>query len=322
MEVEHIVVHTGQHYDFSMSEAFFVGLNIPTPDVNLGVGSGSHASQTGQLLVPLSETFEKYSPDWIFLYGDTNSTLAAAITASKEHFNIAHIEAGLRSFDKSMPEEINRICTDHLSDINFAPTISAMGNLKNEGLSDRSILVGDVMKDALTSTNFTGTSAKGNYLVLTLHRPSNVDDPERLKDIFEKLGATGERIILPVHPRLKNQLLKISNFFLPSNIELIEPLPYVEMIEFVKSSLGVITDSGGLQKETYMLGKLCLTVRTTTEWVETLIDGRNQLDPKLEKLSLFLENCYNARLSGDFLDSNTYGLGNASELILSNILER
>jgi UDP-N-acetylglucosamine 2-epimerase (non-hydrolysing) len=283
---EHIVVHTGQHYDDLMSDVFFRDLGIPEPDANLAVGSGSHGAMTAAMLEGLEPLLEKYRPDWVLTYGDTNSTLAAAVTAVKMHLPVAHLEAGLRSFNKRMPEEHNRVLTDHASDLLLAPTEVAMGHLRDEGLAARSVLVGDVMTDVLYATRdrlaADGVGAPdgvepGAYYVATLHRPDNTDDPARLGGIVDQLAALPHPVLLLVHPRLAQKAKEHGTVLERGAIRPIDPLAYPQLVAAVAASAGVITDSGGLQKEAFLLRVPCTTVRPETEWVETLEGGWNVL---------------------------------------------
>jgi UDP-N-acetylglucosamine 2-epimerase (non-hydrolysing) len=288
--VVHRIVHTGQHYDALMSDVHFRDLNIPTPDVSLGIGSGSQAKQTGAMMMALEEVFQDESPDWVLVYGDTNSTLAAALAAVKLHVRIAHLEAGLRSFNRRMPEEHNRVLTDHASDLLLAPTANAMIHLKNEGLQSRSVLVGDVMADVCLDvmkrvkdrdvTEVSGGVPSGQYLVATLHRADNTDDLPRLKDLIAALQNLPFIVVLPVHPRLSDRARSADITLKRGSLIPIEPLSYSEMILLVSQAFGVVTDSGGLQKEAFILGVPCTTLRTETEWVETLENGWNVLVPE------------------------------------------
>lgn len=285
---EQIIIHTGQHYDYAMSEKIFKDLGIRTPDVHLGIGSGSHASQTGLMMQALEENLIEKKPDCVIVFGDTNSTIAGALAASKLNIPVIHIEAGLRSYNKSMPEEINRIVTDHVSDLLFAPTQTAVDILEREGLKDITSLTGDIMVDTLKNSlplalEKSGilsqlNPAGGIYNLLTLHRNYNVDNPEILLNILRQLDKLGETIIFPVHPRTRNILKTIS--FIPTNIVLTEPLGYLDFIALEYNSKRIITDSGGIQKEAYILKRPCITLRTETEWVETVKEGWNILvDP-------------------------------------------
>ena len=283
-----ILVHTGQHYDPEMSQVFFEELQIPQPDYNLGVGSGSHGKQTGEILTKVEEVLLVEKPDLVLVYGDTNSTLAGALAAAKLHIPVAHVEAGLRSFDRTMPEEINRTLTDHLSDLLFCPTKTAVNNLRNEGIIKGVHLVGDVMSDALEFNrkiaeerslvlNRLGVSPK-QYLVLTVHRPSNTDSRMHMENIIGALGDCGIPVVFPVHPRTRKYLEEYGMWDrLPANFIVTEPLGYLDMIRSMGSAQKIVTDSGGIQKEAYMLGVPCVTLRENTEWEETLHDGWNIL---------------------------------------------
>ncbi|MEU4426716.1 UDP-N-acetylglucosamine 2-epimerase (non-hydrolyzing) [Actinoplanes sp. NPDC024001] len=291
-EHEHVIVHTGQHYDADLSDVFFSGLGIPDPDVHLGVGSGSHGVQTGAVLGAMDPVLEREQPDWVLVYGDTNSTLAGTVAAVKQHFRVAHLEAGLRSFNRRMPEEHNRVLTDHAADLLLAPTEEAMRHLAAEGLAERSRLVGDVMvdvclriRDAVTSGEHPrpelpeGIDPTAPYLLATLHRAENTDDPERLSALLESLAALPVPVALLAHPRLvaraESYGLKLNQGALHSG----RPLPYAGMVAAVLGSAGVVTDSGGLQKEAYLLARPCTTLRPETEWVETLDGDWNRLIP-------------------------------------------
>jgi UDP-GlcNAc3NAcA epimerase len=276
---EEIIIHTGQHYDHAMSELFFQQLEIPQPNINLEIGSGAQGAQTGRMLEAIEKELINIKPDILICFGDTNSTLAACLAASKLGVKSVHIEAGLRSFNRTMPEEINRVVADHTADLLFAPTEAAMQHLKNEGLEKRAVLTGDIMVDSVKfvqqkiGTNpYQGTP----YYLLTLHRPYNVDDPQKIRYLFELLALIDRCIVFPVHPRTRN-ILKEHAIVVPSNIELIEPQGYIEFQGLLKYAEKVITDSGGLQKEAYMAKKPCITLRSETEWVETVAAGWNLL---------------------------------------------
>lgn len=291
--VEHVIVHTGQHYDANMSDVFFEDLAIPAPDVHLGVGSGSHGVQTGAILAAIEPVFEREAPDWVLVYGDTNSTLAAAVAAVKLHMPLAHLEAGLRSFNRRMPEEHNRVLTDHAADLLLAPTEVARRHLEAEGLGERTVVVGDVMVDVCYAVRDSllarggaalggGSALGGDYLVATIHRAENTDDADRLAAIVEGLANVGRPVWLLAHPRLRARAEDFGIDLGVGAIEVREPLGYPEMVAAVLGSGGVVTDSGGLQKEAFLLARPCTTVRTETEWVETLEGGWNVLvdDPK------------------------------------------
>ncbi|AKB42274.1 non-hydrolyzing UDP-N-acetylglucosamine 2-epimerase [Methanosarcina vacuolata] len=282
------LIHTGQHYDYEMNKIFFEELGIPEPDYYLGVGSGSHGQQTGEMLRKLEEVLMVEKPDLVLTYGDTNSTLAGALAASKLGIKNAHIESGLRSFDKSMPEEINRILTDHCSDILFCPTQNAVNNLEEEGITKNVYLTGDVMVDSLL-LNKEIAEAKSSllndlnlktrdYIVVTIHRASNTDNFENLRNIIEALRELNENIIFPIHPRTE-KLLKNYNLYdsLPSSITLVKPLGFLDFIKLMNHAKMILTDSGGVQKEAYILKVPCVTLRENTEWIETIKDGWNVL---------------------------------------------
>jgi UDP-GlcNAc3NAcA epimerase len=287
-EYTEILVHTGQHYDPEMSAIFFEGLEIPQPDYNLGVGSGSHGKQTGEILIGVENVLLKEKPDLVLVYGDTNSTLAGALAAAKLHIPVAHVEAGLRSFDRTMPEEINRIVTDHISDLLFCPTKTAVKNLANEGITNCVHHVGDVMADALAFNREiaqkksrileTLVLAEKEYCVLTVHRASNTDNRQNLTSIILAVGEAGVPVVFPVHPRTRKYLQEYGLLdTMPGNILFIEPVGYLDMIRLMAGARKILTDSGGMQKEAYMLGVPCITLRENTEWVETVEAGWNVL---------------------------------------------
>lgn len=290
---EHIIVHTGQHYDHGLSAAFFDEFGLPEPDWNLGVGSGSHGAQTGEMLSRLEAVVVDVRSDWTIVYGDTNSTLAAALAAVKVHARVAHVEAGLRSGNRAMPEEINRVLTDHASDLLLAPTARSMVNLAKEGLGERSQLVGDVMADVLLglqATGFTGASVPVEvpstpYLVATLHRAENTDDGARLDGYVAALASLSLPVLLFAHPRLESRAQAFGIRLKQGSLRPCPPIGYQAMMATVARSEGVLTDSGGLQKEAYILGKRCVTLRTETEWSETLEDGANVLAPSPESVA-------------------------------------
>jgi len=277
-----VIVHTGQHYDDNMSDIFFKEMNIPTPKYNLGVHGSSHSVMTGKMMEGIETVLLSESPDWVLVYGDTNSTLAAALTASKLHMQVAHIEAGLRSFNMRMPEEVNRIVTDRLSNLLFCPTEAAVKNLRKEGfphLSERIVLSGDVMQDAAmyyskmsaSKSDILERLSLGDFLLATVHRQENTDDELRLRDIISALNELNSsvKVVMPVHPRT---LKIIEGLSLEIQFVMIPPVGYFDMIELLKGCKLVLTDSGGLQKEAFFFGKGCLTLRDETEWVE-LVDG-------------------------------------------------
>ncbi|WP_346880200.1 non-hydrolyzing UDP-N-acetylglucosamine 2-epimerase [Clostridium sp. UBA3061] len=279
-----IIIHTGQHYDENMSEVFFKELNIPKPDYNLEVGSGNHGLQTGRMIIKLEEIYLKEKPDMVLVYGDTNSTFAGALAASKLLIPVAHVEAGLRSFNMAMPEEQNRILTDHIANKLFAPTETAINNLHNEGINKDVYNVGDVMYDAVLyfkkiakekSTIINDLNLKRNqYILTTIHRAENTNDINRLKNIIEALNESKARIILPMHPRTKKY---IDNYGLSigENISVINPIGYLDMINLEMNAEKIVTDSGGVQKEAFFMKKPCITMRDQTEWIETVEKGWN-----------------------------------------------
>lgn len=282
---EEIIVHTGQHYDYAMSEKIFIDLGIRKPDIHLEIGSGTHAQQTSGMMKGLEDAMINRKPDLVIVFGDTNSTLAGAMTAAKLKIPILHIEAGLRSFNKNMPEEINRIVTDHVSKFLFAPTLEAVKNLAHEGLEAETSLTGDIMVDTMKwnmkialqkSTILSELNLEENeYNLLTLHRDYNVDSQFILQNILAQLGKLDDQIIFPIHPRTKKMLLP--NYQLPANIQLTDPIGYLDFITLENYSKRIITDSGGIQKEAYILKKPCITLRTETEWVETVEEKWNLL---------------------------------------------
>lgn len=280
------LIHTGQHYDENMSRLFFDELKLREPDVNLGIGSGTHAEQTAQMLSGIGDILEREGPDMVLVYGDTNSTLAGAVAAAKENIPLAHVEAGLRSYNRRMPEEINRVVSDHISDILFCPTVQAVQNLEREGLSHGVHLVGDVMADSLRF--FSEEAQKRSdimeklglepqtYGLVTLHRSGNVDHRHQLTSIFKELGKIDFKLISPLHPRTVKMVMEFGLDF-PENMQVIEPVGYLDMIMLEKNAECILTDSGGIQKEAYLLGVRCITIRNETEWVETVKTGWNCL---------------------------------------------
>ncbi|HEY8150023.1 MAG TPA: UDP-N-acetylglucosamine 2-epimerase (non-hydrolyzing) [Vicinamibacteria bacterium] len=288
--VREIVVHTGQHYDREMSDAFFSELSLPSPDRHLGVGSGPHGAMTGRMLEALEAVLVEEAPAMVVVLGDTNSTLAGALAAAKLGIPVAHVEAGLRSFDLRMPEEVNRRLVDHVSDLLFCPTPSAVRNLAREGIRHGVHRVGDVMADAVHVWRRRAQRrpraiegiAPGAYYLATLHRQENADDPERLAHVLEALSSLRHPTVLPLHPRTARRMeavgLKAGGL-----VRLVPPQPYLEMLRLQAEARAVLTDSGGMQKEAYLLGTPCITLRETTEWVETLRGGANRLtgaDPR------------------------------------------
>lgn len=313
---EEILLHTGQHYDEEMSKVFFDIMKIPQPDYNLEVGSGPHGWQKARMLEGIEKVLQDEKPDWLLVYGDTNSTLAGALAAAKLQVPVAHVEAGLRSFNMAMPEEINRRLTDHISTLLFCPTQTAVDNLNNEGIRQGIHTVGDVMYDAALEysqfeTNIlerNGLEPK-NYLMLTMHRPVNTDNRKNLENILAALE--GQNVIFPAHPRTVN-IMKEKGIQLPEGIQLIKPVNYVESLALTKNASKLLTDSGGMQKEAYFFGTPCITLREETEWVETIEHGWNILTgASLKKIQHAVENF---TPSGDRQD--LYGDGKASQKIV------
>lgn len=284
-----ILINTGQHYDVNMVDIFFNELDIPKPDYNLSVGSGLHGHQTSEMLTKIEKILIHENPKSVLVYGDTNSTLAGSLAASKLNIPIIHIEAGLRSFNRKMPEEVNRIITDHVSALLLCPSVAAVQNLEKEGINEGVFNVGDIMLDSLAAAfekSKLSTILEENnlvekkYILLTLHRAENTDDLQRLKNIFETLTLVEEKIICPLHPRTKKALNDFNMFDSLSknkNLHFIEPLGYINLVRLVSSSKLVLTDSGGLQKEAYWLKIPCITLREETEWVETVESGWNKV---------------------------------------------
>ena len=280
---EEVLVHTGQHYDDNMSDVFFRELAIPEPDFNLGIGSGLHGAQTGGMMAAIEKVALEVRPNWVLVYGDTNSTVAAALVAAKLHIPVAHVEAGLRSFDRRMPEEINRVLTDHVSDLLLCPTETAMHNLAREGIDRGVHLVGDVMYDAFQFNLETARKRESvvkklglepdGFALATLHRAENTDDPERLRSVLAGIEQSGLEVVLPLHPRTRSRL----EGDLPSRIRILEPVGYLDMLNLEADAEVIVTDSGGVQKEAYFLEKPCVTLRDTTEWTETVEAGWNVL---------------------------------------------
>jgi UDP-GlcNAc3NAcA epimerase len=327
ISIEEIIVHTGQHYDTNMSDIFFEQMQIPKPNYFLGIGGKSHGAMTGQMIEKIEEVALKEKPDWIMVYGDTNSTLAGAIVASKLHIKLAHIEAGLRSFNMKMPEEVNRILTDRVSNILFCPTDTAIQNLKNEGyenLDCKIVKSGDVMQDgAMFYKNLAvkpSVEIKNDFILCTIHRAENTDDEARLKSIFEALNEIAEekQVILPLHPRTKKILenLKLNI----RNLTVIDPVGYLEMVWLIDNCDFVMTDSGGLQKEAYFFEKQCITLRDETEWVELVECGANTLvGANKEKILDAYKNNIEFNKENSRLD--LYGGGKASQNIINELLE-
>lgn len=322
--IKEVIVHTGQHYDPNMSDIFFDELDIPKPDHNLAIGGGKHGQNTGRMIESIETVLEAEAPDYLLVYGDTNTTLAGAVAASKMHIPIAHVEAGLRSYNRRMPEEINRILTDHVSELLFTPSQVAVNNLALEGIiGDKVKNVGDVMFDAVKFYSQKAESAsdilvkeklqpKGFYL-MTLHRQENTDDLVRLQSIFEGLAGTDKPIIWPIHPRTKKHITTF-NIQLPGNVRLIDPVGYLDMVMLEKQAFAIITDSGGVQKEAYYHGIPSVTLRDQTEWVELVDIGAT----KIVGADTALIHSAVAELGSRVLsDEMIYGNGDAGNLIVA-----
>ena len=323
--ISEVLVHTGQHYDNNMSALFFEELEIPEPKYNLGIHSMNHGAMTGRMMEELEKILITEDPDWVLVYGDTNSTLAGALAAKKLNIKIAHIEAGLRSFNYSMPEEINRILTDRISDVLFCPTRTAVENLKEESFNNfpsKVRNVGDIMYDAALYFSTKDRSkidiGESSYVLATIHRAENTNSRDKLTNIFKALDNINKekKIILPLHPRTKSYLEKYN---IQTSIKLIEPVGYMDMVSLIKGSSFVITDSGGLQKEAYFFEKPCFTFRDETEWVELVKSRCNMLvDVLAENIS---ESIF-SRLEQDFdFSEKFYGYGDTSTEILNTLLE-
>jgi UDP-GlcNAc3NAcA epimerase len=297
--IREFLVHTGQHYDENMSRLFFSELDIPEPHLNLGIGSGPHGQQTGRMLAALERAIVENAPDWVLVYGDTNSTLAGALAAAKLKVRVAHIEAGLRSFNREMPEEINRVLTDHASDLLFAPTATAIQNLADEGISRRKVVrSGDVMYDA--ALNFAERAEKRSrileslgltareFVLVTVHRAENTDDRTRLCAIFDALARLAREItvVLPLHPRTR-AALGSAHIREIGNLKLLEPVGYLDMVMLEQHAALIATDSGGVQKEAFFYRVPCVTLRTETEWVELVQAGWNRLAPPRNGAALY-----------------------------------
>ncbi|XOF34029.1 MAG: non-hydrolyzing UDP-N-acetylglucosamine 2-epimerase [Candidatus Electrothrix sp. YB6] len=327
--VKEILVHTGQHFDKNMSDVFFNELEIQQPKYNLGINGSSHGAMTGQQLAAIEQVLIDERPDMVLVYGDTNSTLAGALAAVKLHIPVAHIEAGLRSFNRKMPEEINRILTDHAADLLFAPTKTAVNNLTNEGLREKTHFVGDIMYDAalyyaekaeqkndiLSSLNV----QPKEYILTTVHRAENTDDPIRLQHIVRMLSrlAQKHKVVLPLHPRTRNALVQHDLFNSLTGCIIIEPVGYLDMVMLEKNAQHIITDSGGVQKEAYFHKVPCITLREETEWVELVELGWNKLVSPSDQINLA-----DVLISDSFamrVDGNPYGDGKSAQFIVDQL---
>ncbi len=326
--VEEIIVHTGQHFDANMSDVFFEEMCIPKPHYNLNINGLGHGAMTGQMLEKIEEVLVKEKPDWVLVYGDTNSTIAGVLAAKKLHIRVAHVEAGLRSFNMAMPEEVNRILTDRISGVLFCPTDTAVENLKREGFENmecRIVKNGDVMQDA--AMFYAGRARRpeqdipGRFVLCTVHRAENTDDPQRLAGIFKALEIISEEIpvVLPLHPRTRSKLAGIGYDFASSKIRFIEPVGYLEMVWLLRQCELVMTDSGGLQKEAYFFGKYCVTIRDETEWVELVENGFNKLaGSDTERILKCVTELRQKEQCG--FENRLYGNGDAGEEIVKVLL--
>ena len=323
-DIEEIIVHTGQHFDSNMSEIFFDQMKIPKPEYNLEINSLSHGAMTGRMMEEIEKVLLDVQPDWVLVYGDTNSTIAGSLAAKKQHIKVAHVEAGLRSFNMDMPEEINRILTDRISDILFCPTQTAIDNLKKEGydnIDTKIVNCGDVMLDAALfyakMSNELNIDLPQKFILSTIHRAENTDDPERLGNIFSALSDISKEIpiVLPLHPRTRKILAKSKIDV--TKLHIIEPVGYLEMVYLLKNCEMVMTDSGGLQKEAYFFQKMCLTMRDETEWVELVQNGFNKLVGADKNLILSGYQDFK-NLTVDF-SKKLYGNGDASSKILTEL---
>lgn len=323
-DIKEVIVHTGQHYDANMSDIFFEEMDIPKPDHHLGIGGGGHGQMTGRQLESIERVLLEEKPDCVLVYGDTNSTLAGTLAAVKLHIPVAHVEAGLRSFNRRMPEEINRVLTDHAADMLFAPTQTAIDNLSQEGIpSDRTHLVGDVMYDAALFYSdraskpawFDALEVQSSGFVLaTIHRAENTDDSQRLTDILTGLSQSGRQVVLPLHPRTgkRIQILGLPNF---KNLHIVPPVGYLEMVWLEKNCDLIATDSGGVQKEAYFHGKRCITLRDETEWVELVDTGWNVLTGS------DIDRIMTALMISEMPRKNPfYGVGDAANEIIDRIV--
>lgn len=329
--IDEVMIHTGQHYDANMSEVFFRELGIPAPKYNLGIGGGMHGEMTGRQLIEIERRLMDEKPAAVLVYGDTNSTLAGALAAVKIDIPVAHVEAGLRSFNLRMPEEINRIVTDRLSAILFSPCLVATNNLRAEGVAESKIVeVGDVMYDAallyggkpVRTPDMRGREPVAPTVLVTIHRAENTDDPLRLRAIVEALCRLAReiRIVFPLHPRTRKALERAQLWHeLTSRVDIIEPLGYIDMLAAVRQARAVVTDSGGLQKEAYFLGTPCITLRGETEWTDTLALGWNTLVKDLDSDAI-VRAVFGARIPRASTE-RPYGDGHAAERIAAHLLE-
>jgi UDP-N-acetylglucosamine 2-epimerase len=341
--LRHTLVHTGQHYDRNMSECFFTELTLPEPRYNLEVGSGTHAVQTALMLEKIEDVLILERPDVVVVYGDTNSTISGSLAAAKLNIPVAHIEAGLRSFNRAMPEEINRVLTDHISSLLFCPTSTAVDNLRNEGIVDGVFLSGDVMLDAVLEWRARASGRSdvlqnlgidwGSFVLLTIHRAENTDSPQRLAAILESLLHIPYPIVFPIHPRTRARIAcdpaieaVWSRIHAAPSIRIIDPVSYLQMLVLEENARIIVTDSGGVQKEAYFLGVPCITARDETEWVETLRDGWNSLVPPRNSHDLVSAVIRLWETDGAMLrehaDRSAFGQGRAADEIVRVLVEQ
>lgn len=330
---EEVLVHTGQHYDANMSDIFFEEMGIPAPKHHLDISGGPHGQMTGRMLERIEVTIQGEKPDAVLVYGDTNSTLAGALAAAKLHIPVAHVEAGLRSFNRVMPEEVNRVLTDHASDVLLTPTDTATYNLKAEGIrADSIVQVGDVMYDAalyfgaLVSERSDALSCSGmtagEFVLATIHRQENTDDPARLAAIFEGLSRVAQDVpvVLPLHPRTKARLEEAGLVKLTETLTVMAPMGYLDMIAHERAAAAIVTDSGGVQKEAFFHEVPCITLRDETEWVELVDAGWNRLVPTNDPNSVV--NAISEAIGSKGQDIKPYGRGDAASRILAAVGER
>ncbi|MDQ0162500.1 non-hydrolyzing UDP-N-acetylglucosamine 2-epimerase [Aeribacillus alveayuensis] len=328
--MKEIMVHTGQHYDDNMSNIFFHQLKLPKPDYNLAVGSDTHSKQTAKMLSKLEDILLLEKPDIVFVYGDTNSTLAGSLAAAKLHYPIAHVESGLRSYNKKMPEEINRVITDHLSTWLFCPSQTAVENLRLEGITKGVYLTGDIMVDAIIhfrsfAKKYSNILTKLNlspkeYYLVTIHRAENTDDPKRLAAIIEALRQLDRKVVFPLHPRTKNRIKQwdLTDLLSHPNILTTEPINYFDMLIIENEAKVILTDSGGIQKEAYLLQVPCITIRDETEWVETVQSGWNQLTSA--NTQNILNTLFNMKIPKEY--PHLFGDGHTKEKIIDILTNR
>lgn len=339
--LRHTLVHTGQHYDRNLSDVFFKQMPLPKPKCNLGVGSGTHGVQTGKLLVGIEGVLLKERPDVVVVYGDTNSTLAGALAAAKMGIKVAHVEAGLRSFNRAMPEEINRVVTDHLSDLLFCPTATAVKHLANEGVTQGVYLSGDVMLDAVLAFQQIADKRSSilrkldllpnEYVLFTVHRAENTDSEAHLANILELLTKLSQPVVFPVHPRTRNRIAQVSSLKAQAqtlaqsgNVFIIDPVSYLDMLALEGHARVVMTDSGGVQKEAYFLGVPCLTLRNETEWTETLEGGWNRLvDATPGETVSLLDSLWRRNGQSPRAPRNldSFGAGHAAEVLVQQLVD-